>query len=360
MSRPRAVRAGLLLAAAVAVCACRGVAPEAPQEFRAPVAVSRLGTGSVEDVIEASGELRAEEEALLRAEVRGSLELSRRAGRRLREGDDVQAGEVVAYLRGEDALLDARLPAFERRLDEVRARHAAKATLHEQGLISALEFRQSEAELAAAETDLRQARLTSAKTALRAPFGGTLALLARAADGTATADGQRVEPGFLVASVVRLGTLVGQLSVPSSKAIRVAPGQPARLRHHGYEQRVFAGRVARVAPVIDVATRTARVEVELANAERVLRPGMFVRAELVVERREGVLVLPRPALLERGGRPVAFVLDGSRVVQRELVLGVASGELIEVRAGLRAGEEVVVRGHETLADGSLVRVAVDP
>lgn len=340
--------------------ACGVSTPQAAQEFRVPVVVATLTLASVEDVVEATGELRAEDEALLRAEVRGNLEIARLRGVRLREGDRVQAGQPIAHLRGEDAALEARLPAFRRRLEEARARHAAKQTLSDQGLISALDYQQSQAELAVAENDFEQAQLVQSRTTLRAPLTGTLASLARNPDGTVVADGQRVEPGFVVASVMRLDNVTAQLSVPSGKALRLATGQAVRLRHYGYDERVFAGRVQRVAPVIDPLTRSVRVEVALPNPEGWLRPGMFVRAELVVERRDQVLVLPRAALLERGNRPVAFVLEGSRVVQRELRLGLGTERVVEVRTGLKAGEQVVVRGHETLSDGSQVRAAVDP
>jgi RND family efflux transporter MFP subunit len=340
--------------------ACGVGTPDARQEFRVPVSVATLAEASVEDTVAATGELRAEEEALLRAEVRGSLEIARHAGQRLREGDRVRVGQVIAYLRGEDAALEARLPAFRRRLEEARARHAAKRTLADQGLISALDYQASQAELAVAENDFEQAQLVQGRTTLRAPLAGILANLARNSDGTVMADGQRVEPGLVVAAVLRLDTVVAQLSVPSGKALRLASGQAARLRHHGYDERVFEGRVQRIAPVIDPLTRTLRVEVAVPNAGGWLRPGMFVRAELVVERREKVLVLPRAALLERGNRPVVFVLEGSRVVQREPRLGLSMPDVVEVRAGLKRGEQVVVRGHETLTNGSQVRAAVDP
>jgi multidrug efflux pump subunit AcrA (membrane-fusion protein) len=76
-----------------------------------------------------------------------------------------------------------------------------------------------------------------------------------------------------------------------------------------------------------------------------------------VEQREEVPVVPREAVTERGGRRVVFVLDGQRVAQREVILGLGDDDVVEVRQGVSAGDRIVVRGLETLTDGTRVRVS---
>jgi hypothetical protein len=83
---------------------------------------------------------------------------------------------------------------------------------------------------------------------------------------------------------------------------------------------------------------------------------MFVEAGILTERREGVPVVPRDAVTERGGRSVVFVIDGQRAVLRTVALGLGDDDRVEVREGVAAGERVVVRGLETLTDGTRVRV----
>src|SRR5690606_11963481 len=136
----------------------------------------------------------------------------------------------------------------------------------------------------------------------------------------------------------------------------VSVGLEARARYHAWPERKFAGRVLRLAPTVDQRTRALRAEVELDNAERLLRPGMFVEVTLIGERREGVPVVPRRALTDRGGRRVVFVLRGQRVEQRAVQLGLGDDELVEVRDGVVPGDRVVVRGLETLTDQMPVRV----
>jgi len=82
---------------------------------------------------------------------------------------------------------------------------------------------------------------------------------------------------------------------------------------------------------------------------------MFVEVTLIAERREDVPVVPREAVAERGGRKVVFVLTGQKVSRREVGLGLGDDEIIEIRQGVEPGERVVIRGLETLTDGTSVR-----
>jgi multidrug efflux pump subunit AcrA (membrane-fusion protein) len=84
---------------------------------------------------------------------------------------------------------------------------------------------------------------------------------------------------------------------------------------------------------------------------------MFVEVTMIAERRENVPVVPREAVTERGGRKVVFVLEGQRVERREVALGLGDDGIVEIRSGLEAGESIVVRGLETLTDGTRVRVS---
>ena len=107
---------------------------------------------------------------------------------------------------------------------------------------------------------------------------------------------------------------------------------------------------------MDPQTHTFRAEVEVDNSQGFLRPGMFVEAAIIAEQRENVPVVPRDAVTQRAGQSVVFVIDGQRAVRRNVSLGLRDDNQIEVRDGVVPGERVVVRGLETLTDGTRVRV----
>ena len=124
-----------------------------------------------------------------------------------------------------------------------------------------------------------------------------------------------------------------------------------------FEDRVFEGVVTFVAPTIDPATRTLRIKAEIDNAEGLLRPGLFARMSLGVSRREGVLMVPEEALIQREGGAYVFVIDSEDRVDRIAVETGAHHEgLIEIRGPVRSGQRVVRRGHGGLSDGMVVVV----
>jgi multidrug efflux pump subunit AcrA (membrane-fusion protein) len=97
------------------------------------------------------------------------------------------------------------------------------------------------------------------------------------------------------------------------------------------------------------------VKISLENPSAEVKPGMFARVSLVVERRQGVVVLPRQVVIERG-RAYVMVRDGSVARERAVTLGLANQERVEVTGGLHPGEEVVVVGQELLKEGDPIEV----
>ncbi|HVS63169.1 MAG TPA: efflux RND transporter periplasmic adaptor subunit [Thermoanaerobaculia bacterium] len=358
-ARPASLLLLLFLAKlALFVSACEGGGSSAPVEFLVPVGVEDVATGSVEDRIVATGTLRAAESVVVLAESPGRLQIARTsAGRRLAEGDRVTRDQPIAEITGEDARLAANIDATLQAYRTAEAERDARRKLFEEELISTEEYRRAETALEEARAALERSRLTEERTRLTTPISGVLMELARDASGMPVADGQLVSPGFQVARISPTNTLIADIDLVGPELARVRPGQKARVRHFAWEGRGFVGTVLRLSPSVDPATHTFRAEVAVANEEGLLRPGMFVEVTLLVEQREGVPVVPRAAVTERGGRRVVFVLDGQRVAEREVVLGLGDDEVVEVVRGVSSGDRIVVRGLETLTDGTRVRVS---
>lgn len=327
-------------------------------EFKVPVSVREAETDTVEDLIVATGTLRAERIVSLRAESAGLLQIaSNDSGRRLAEGDRVVAGQAIAEITGEDVRLAARTDANRSRYQVAQRDFESKKLLFDEGLISDTELQSAESALADARLELDRSLFTENRSRLVTPMAGVLLQLARDESGQPLADGQLVSAGQLLAQVADTATLIADINLVGPDAARVKPGQQVRLRHHAWEDDTFPGKVIRLAPSVDPTTRTLRVEVSLDNRAGRLRPGMFIEATVVAERRPGAVVVPRSAVTERAGRKVLFVLKGQKVELRDVGLGLGDDDVVEVRVGIESGERVVVKGLETLTDGARVRVS---
>ena len=191
---------------------------------------------------------------------------------------------------------------------------------------------------------------------MKTPIDGTILRLARDNNGQPMADGQLVSSGFAVAEVAPLDELVADVDLIGPELARVRRGQEARIRHYAFKEAALSGRVLRLSPTMDPIKRTFRAEVLVENQAMLLRPGMFVEVTVVVEQRPDVAVVPRQAVANRGGRDVVFFLDGQRVSRRDVRLGLGDDDIVQVFEGVALGDRVVVRGLETLVDGTRVRV----
>jgi RND family efflux transporter MFP subunit len=184
-----------------------------------------------------------------------------------------------------------------------------------------------------------------------------------------------VTPGKAILRLVRTQPIValfrvGERQIGAIRERMEKGGLSFRLGVDSYPRRVFDGRVARVAPALDAASRTVAVEGELPNEDGLLMPGMFCRVELPLGRREDVLLLPLVALADSasaGGarKPAAhagaatgevFVVHRGRARMATVYLGGSDDQQVEVLRGLEAGAEVVVEGQDKLRTGSLVDV----
>jgi len=348
---------GVVVTAMLFATACSQGDDAQEVEFRVPVTVRDVGTADVEDRVVVTGTLRASETVSLRTETSGVLQPARTDdGRRLAEGDRVQVGQVIAEVTGEDVRLASRIDATRQRYEAARRDHESQERLHAEGLLSELELRNTETALADAKIEWERSLLTEDRSRLVTPISGVILRLGRDEAGQPVGQGQLVSQGFEVARIAPIDRLIADVDLVGPDVARVRPGMNARVRYHAWDDRRFDGRVMRLAPTLDPTTRTLRAEVEMDNAEGLLRPGMFVEVTVVTERRQGVPVVPREALAERGGVKVVFVLDGQKVSQRDVVPGLGDDEVVEIREGLAPGDRVVVRGLETLTDGTRVRV----
>jgi RND family efflux transporter MFP subunit len=144
--------------------------------------------------------------------------------------------------------------------------------------------------------------------------------------------------------------------VPERDAARVRSGQTARIRVEGMGTTV-QGRVARVRPVVDPASGTVQVTVEVNPQQGGgLRAGQFVNVDIITETLESRIALPRTAVLVDGAAPRVFIVQDGRAAEREVAVGTSQGDQVEIRTGVEAGDTVVIVGQDNLRTGLAVRL----
>lgn len=382
----------MLLLALLTACTMGGGPPgerpggDGPTDDRVLVETAPVEPGEVADFLVTTGLLESERQADLVPEATGVVTQIY-----VEEGDAVREGQPLALLSNpslEGAAQRASLELERARQDAERA-----LRLHASGALSDAEQAAAKQALELAETSFREATRARGFTRLEAPFDGVVAL--RDLRVGELAGGRRAF------QVVDLGRLRVVVQLPEKDLARVHPEQPVVLEGAYDAAATAKGRVLRVSPVVDPATGTARVTIAVDPSETTLRPGQFVKVRVEVDRRAGVLTVPRAALVWEDGEPVAFRVedappeeeakeeegdeekggflaglfggdeeeeqadeqpDWPRRVAKKVRIGVgyADPERVEVQSGLAAGDPVIVVGTDGLRDGAAVRLPGDP
>jgi membrane fusion protein (multidrug efflux system) len=201
-----------------------------------------------------------------------------------------------------------------------------------------------------AEARLGLARRALEDSTVRAPFSG---LIAR----RHVSVGEYLSIGSALFDLVALDPIEVEFTLAEIDSSKVAIGHPVKIRIAPYPDETFLATVSMISPTIDPRTRTLRVKAELANPDGRIRPGLFAHIDLGVSERQGVIVVPDDAIVQRADGAVIFRLNDSGRVERVLVeTGVNLEGWVEISSGLSPGDVVVVRGQARIDDGVLVSV----
>ncbi|MCI0422916.1 MAG: efflux RND transporter periplasmic adaptor subunit [Acidobacteria bacterium] len=207
----------------------------------------------------------------------------------------------------------------------------------------------AEAQIDQAQAELRELRVRLDNTRILAPISGLVGK--RHVD-----NGALISPSIPVVSVVDLSTMVMEINVPEKDLVKIRSGLEANIALDAFPEQKFKGRVIRISPVLDAATRTGSVEIEVPNPKMMLKAEMFARVELDLGTRHHTLLVPREALVSHEQQRGVFKLDEDTARFQPVDAGASQGGEVEVISGLKEGEAVITLGVNLVKNGDRVRL----
>jgi membrane fusion protein, multidrug efflux system len=321
--------------------------------------VKTVERGSIEAGVQISGDLKAIEEAVVRARLEGDL-----VGVYVREGDHVRQGQLLA--RVEDSEQESN------RVSAVADREAAQSDvetakwnaeqseqLFKAGAIAERDnraaqqtFAAARARLAAAEARVRATTSLVTDTRALSPTTGVVAT-------RNVENGEHVTRGAEMFTVVRSDVLELAAAVPARQANEVRVGQPVHFAAGGRE---LEGRVARVSPTIDPTSRSITVYVRVPNGTGALKGNSFATGRIVSRTVDGAIVIPSTAIRQAQGTDKAFVYrlgTGDALERAPVSVGIVDEPqaIAEIVEGLNVGDRIIVGNVGTLGAGMKVTIA---
>lgn len=336
-----------LVISALLLAGCQGddakdAAEDEEEVTLIPVEIATLARGDVFAVYTGTASLETDADALVIAKVSGEVvELL------AEEGDRVKEGQVLAQLDGDRLRLEMeRSRANLRKLEQEYERNLK---LFDRGLVSSGAFEDLKYELDALRAAYRLAQLEYSYTEIRAPIAGVVSERHIRLGNNISVN----EPAFRVTA---MDPLVAYIHIPEREFRRLEPGQTAQLTLDAIPGQRFPAAVQRISPVVDPATGTFKVTLEIPDPSGTLKPGMFGRFNIVWDRRSDVLLAPRAAILDDDVSEAVFVVVDGKAERRSIRTGYVQGEQVEVIDGLEGDEQIVVIGQAGLRDGASVEV----
>jgi RND family efflux transporter MFP subunit len=383
----------------VALAGCGGpsqevVARDATAEPKA-VNVATASLETLERAVAVTGTLAAEEQVALAFKVTGRVqELNVDLGSPVRRGQvlarltptdfDLRLQQAEAALqqararlglsvKGEESTVDPEQTALVRQSravrDEARLTRDRMKTFVDRGISSRAdldaaeaalevadgryqdaieEIRNREGVLAQRRSEWALARQALDDTVLRAPIDG-------AVRERQVTEGEFRSAGTPVLTVVKTDPLRLRVAVPERASVGLRAGQPVRVRVEG-DAATYDGKLVRLGAAIEEDNRTLPVEAAVSNRNGALRPGMFATAEIVVERNDKAIVVPRDAIVTFAGVQKVLVVREGKAREQRVRTGRHAGERVEVLEGIKAGDSIILNPGEVV-DGAAVRVS---
>ena len=342
--RPVALVFMLLL---LAGCAKNGDDEKSEEEVPPiPVEVSKPTRGDVYAVYTGTASIEAFAEADVIAKVAGEV-------RRIyvEEGDEVEKGRVLAKLDGDRLRLE--LNESRARLNKLEREYERNVDLREKGLLSEGDFERIKFEMEALQASYNLASLELDYTQIRAPIDGVVSERYIKVGRTLSVN----DPVFRVTGY---DPLVAYLHIPGREFDNIDAGQVVAIDVDALSGAPLIASVTRVGPTIDPVTGTFKATIEISNERRTIKPGMFARINVVYDRHENVLQVPRSAIVEDLGSASVFVVEDDVAESRPVETGYSNGGMVEVISGLGDDDRVVVIGQLGLKPDSRVSVINSP
>jgi RND family efflux transporter MFP subunit len=338
--------------AALLLSSCKQPDMEVNTTIEVPVGVIEVSTSSIEEFVSTTGSVYPLKDVTLNSEIAGEyrLQMNPATGRPYALGDHVKAGATIIKLEDEEYVNDLRIKSLEVDEEISQLEYEKQQALYEKGGATLRDLKNAEITLINTRYDMESSRLNLAKMTIEAPFSGIIADLPYFTKGT------RVAAGIEMVSVIDYERLYLEANLPEKYFRNIEKGYKVYVTSYTSTADTLLGTITQISPSIDAEARTFKCFVEVENHEQILLPGMFVKADLVVNSAEEAIVIPKDIIMSRNRNQIVYVVEQGVASERMITTGLENVENVEVKMGLLKGESIVNSGFETLRDQSRVRI----
>lgn len=341
-----------LTALTVLMAGCRQENTMNRNEIPTPVSVTDITYGSISKVFTTNSTAISNAEAELSTEMAGKYHLQKNpaTGKPYKLGDKVKKGALIARI--EDKSYENSISIESKRLNlELAEQEQVKTkSLYDKGGATLTEVKNSEVKIMNSRLDYENAEMNLEKMNIRAPFDGVIVNLPHYSEEA------KLNSGTQIVTIMDYSTMLLEINLPESAINEVKVGQKANITHYTLPKDTIIGEITELSPAISAETRTFKGKLVIDNSKLLIRPGMFVKADIVTESHNSTIIIPKNIVRNDRNRRTVFVVDQGIARAKQVKLGLEDKTSVEVLSGLDKDDQLIIRGYETLRDGSKVKI----
>ncbi len=335
-----------------ALFSCRNQDQNLNADVEIPVSVEDLKLRHIGEYISTTGTVYPKGDIELRAKITATyfLEKNPETGRTWQLGDRVRAGSLIVRLEDKEYVNSIQLETNELNMELMESELRKQESLYEKGGVTLKELKTASINYSNAKTTAENSRLQLEKTRITSPIDGVIV------DLPYFTQGSQVETGSTIVKIMDYNIMYLDVQLPEKYISDIKPGQKVSLTNYTIADDTITGSITQLSPAIDPDTRTFKGNISVSNTSLILRPGMFVKADILINRKDTVIVIPKSVILSRQRGKTVFVIDRGIASERIIETGLENLTEVEVTRGIAANEKLVTSGFETLSNKSKVKI----
>lgn len=340
----------VIVAAAVS---CNNQPQSETTDLAIPISIENVKLQSIQQFINTTGTAKATFETVLNSEIAGEYKLltNPATGKAFKLGDRVKQGQVIVRFEDEEYINGIALESKKLNLEISSQEYEKQKSLFEKGGVTERELRNSEVSSINAKYDFESAEIRMAKMQIVAPFSGVIVELPYYTPGT------RVSTNQHMVSLMAYDKMYMEINLPEKSISEIKLGQEVLITNYTIVEDTIKGIVTELSPMISTETRTFGGKLLINNPNLKLRPGMFVKADIITAQKDSTVVIPKDVILSGSRGKYVFVVGrNSSADDRRITTGIENQDYIEVVEGLAKNDRLIIKGFETLRENSKVKI----
>jgi RND family efflux transporter MFP subunit len=338
--------------AILVVSGCKNQQTDAATEVAVPVSVLDIKLSSIEEFLETNGTVYPTREVELKSEMSGKylLQNNPRAGRPWLLGDQVNAGDVIVKFEDAEYVNGIQIDSKKLNLDVSENEYKKQKSLLDKGGATERELATSQQSLINARYTYTAAELQMAKMIVKAPFSGVIV------DLPFYTSGNKLTTGQSLVKIMDYKKLYMEFQLPEKDLRKISVSQRVRVLNYALPDDTLYGVINQLSPAISPDTRNFKGSLTILNDDLRLRPGSYIKAEIITQKKDSTIVIPKSIIVSRQRGKTVFVIDQNTAMERLITTGLENPDSVEVVKGLQKNDRIVIEGFETLGNRSKVKI----